>query len=198
MLSGLASTLLNSSAIVATLSLATVVAPATCNAQAGAWSQTVSGVRGRLVIVPQDSEGRPQIRVDLELENLREVANNVEIWWSNAGLMLDFQLEDEQGTPIAKGAAFGNEAQPFPTWLILPHASALRVTLFPVGLAGRQFRLPNFQEWDLSHQPTGTLCLRATFKPRAAPDSANVTRNRRPWIGPLALPCAPLRWTNSP
>ncbi len=170
------------------LLLAGVVTSARCDAQASGWSESVAGVRGRLVIMGSG----PQISVDLELENVSAAANNIEIWWSNAGGMLDFQLVDERGKPIPNARDFGDELQPFPTWLILPRASSLRVTLHPVGLSAGRLRLPNFQAWDLSHQPPGTLCLRATFTPRAAPASANPAR--RPWVGPLTLPCAPLQW----
>ena len=41
-------------------------------AAAGAIALAVDGLRRRLVLTRADSEGRPQLRIDLDLENQRE------------------------------------------------------------------------------------------------------------------------------
>ncbi len=177
-----------------------VVARSVPQAQAGAkpaasdaadnWSPEVQGVRGRLIATPTQDAGRSQVRLDLELENVRNFGNPIEMWWKSVGAMLDLSLEDVAGVVLPRMSMAGNEMIPPPYWLELPFGSSIRILIskaaFESTLDGRLFLRPTtFQGWLLP--PTGAstaaFYLRGNFNAAAAPEP-----RPRYWLGQLSLP----------
>jgi hypothetical protein len=46
----------------------------------GDWSLPIDGLRGRLIATTVEDNGRPQVRLELELENVRDAATPIAIW----------------------------------------------------------------------------------------------------------------------
>jgi hypothetical protein len=96
----------------------------------GEWSAVVDGIRGRLITTPRTKDGRPQVQIDLELENVSDLGNPIEIPWIEVHNHLELSLEDENGT--AAGGALkpaGNHMTPPPFWLQLPAETLIRFTI---------------------------------------------------------------------
>ena len=153
------------------------------------WSVVVDGVRGRLVVTrAPEHAGKPQLHIDLELENVRDTAMPAEIRWGSFEDMVKFSLEDAAGRALPAIAPGGNSLAIPDYWQPLPIRAALRVPIsrnaYEYVSAGRTlFRPLVFQAWELTDPPPGPLYLRATFTP-ARSDEAN----RNVWTGPLELP----------
>ncbi len=162
--------------------------PTPVDGRPGAWSAPVAGLRGRLVVVRlADSEGHRQAGLDLELENVRDVADAIQIAWEGASSMLDFTLEDAAGHAVPRLALGGNELV-VPARLALPPGATLRLRISR-GLyeSAKLVRPTSFQGWEIRPDTPKTLYLRATF----APPGSKV-RTERLWTGPIVLPRVPM------
>jgi hypothetical protein len=158
---------------------------------AGAWSASVEGVRGRLVVTLVEVKGKPQLAIDLDLENVSDMGNPIEIYCGGDGqALVTFSAEDETGTALAQPAAMGGSyASPNPFWLELPHASSLHVSITKaayeyVSPTEVWLRPKTFEAWQLPAQRMQKLYLRAKVVALPAPDGDH----RRAWRGPLDLP----------
>jgi hypothetical protein len=151
------------------------------------WSPVVEGVRGRLIATSAQDAGRPQIRLDLELENVTDLGTPIEIWWTNWSAMLDLSLEDSTGTVLPRLGLAGNEAGPPPFWLALLRHGSMRAMItkhaFEYVSNDRLLLRPTtFQGWALADR-TSPLYLRGTLTPKPSPQPRD-----RAWRGPLAFP----------
>ena len=63
------------------------------------WSPAVKGLRGRLIAEASERNGKPQVRLSLELENVSDGIEPIAFWWGYLGDMLVLGLEDESGKP---------------------------------------------------------------------------------------------------
>jgi hypothetical protein len=191
----------------ALLLVALVSGTATSNSQPTStdqWSPAVDGIRARLIAVPTENGGRPQLRLELELENVSDSGNPIEIWWTGLSSMLDLALEDETGKALPRISAGGNELTPLPFWLPILHQSSLRVV---VAAKAYEYRDPDrvflrpmvFQEWALAPSASPSrLFIRGTLTPKDAPERSE--RRNQAWRGPLKLPRAeipttPMLWS---
>ena len=155
----------------------------------GEWSAVVDGIRGRLITTPRTEDGRPQVQIDLELENVSDLGNPIEISWTDVHNQLELSLEDENG--IAAGGAIkpaGNHMTPTPFWLQLPSETLIRFTVssgayeyFPDGRVWLR-PLP-FSAWFMTENRGRKLYLRGRLVPGKSTESGHT-----PWKGPLALP----------
>jgi hypothetical protein len=156
----------------------------------GAWSADVAGVRGRLLATPaQTTDGPRQLRLEVELENVSDVAAPIEIWWTDVEGAVTFSLEDEAGNAVPETGIGGNHLSPLGHWLRLESRSATRMVVTPAAYEYVRpgvtlLRPVTFQAWDLSQPSTAKLYLRA----RLAPGAAEGSVPRRNWKGPLELP----------
>jgi hypothetical protein len=159
----------------------------------GAWSPVVEGVRGRLVATALvDANGKPQLAVDLDLENVSDMGNPIEIYCGGDGqALVHFAAEDESGTALAQPSHMGGSyASPPPFWLELLHGSSLHVTITKaayeyVSPTDVLLRPKTFEAWPLPAQRTTKLYLRAKVVAFPSPPDA---RDHRAWKGPLDLP----------
>ena len=155
----------------------------------GEWSAVVDGIRGRLITTPRTEDGRPQVQIDLELENVSDLKNPIEIPWTDVRNHLELSLEDENG--IAAGGDIkpaGNHMTPLPYWLKLPSETLIRFTIssgayeyFPDGRVWLR-PLP-FHAWLMTENRGRRLYLRGKLVPGKSTESGHT-----PWKGPLALP----------
>ena len=158
------------------------------NVDEAAWSAPVEGVRARLIATTtRDPSGRPQVRLDLELENVSDVGTPIAIAWGGLGSVLELAVEDEAGRVLPPAGIGGNDLSPAPYWLELPHGSTLRM---PVSRAAYEyvredrmlFRPLALQAWELPADRRSRFYLTGTLRPLPSADRA------RFWPGPLALP----------
>ena len=183
--------------------------PTPVDGRPGAWSAPVAGLRGRLVVVRlADSEGHRQAGLDLELENVRDVADAIRIAWEGASSMLDFTLEDAAGHAVPRLALGGNELV-VPARLALPPGATLRLRILAWALrereAGAADVLPGVGDTaGHSEDPLSTGDVRATGlegEDRAALDRAHrpaaradaVSRADKCPTGPIASAHEPRR-----
>jgi hypothetical protein len=136
----------------------------------------------------QGPNGRPQLRIDLELENVSDSASPIELAWANLGSDVELSLEGENGTVVPRSAVAGNEFSFPPYTLRIPVDSAVRITISPAAYeyvpAGAKLLRPlTFQAWDLSQASAAKLYLKGKVMP---PKMANA--DRKLWVGPLELP----------
>lgn len=169
-------------------------APAPTSTNAG-WSPTVQGLRGRLVLTKAGDAPKPQVRIDLEIENVSDSATPIELWWADPSTIIELTLEDAQGTVIPKSAMPGSYAAGPPTWLSVPVSSATRFTLskgaYEYGTGGRvTLRPTTFQGWMSMPAPPARLFLRGKLTP-PKPSAADAT-GHRPWAGTLDFPAVAL------
>lgn len=169
-------------------------APAPASTNAG-WSPTVQGLRGRLVLTKAGNAAKPQVRIDLEIENVSDSATPIELWWADPSTIIDLSLVDARGTVLPKLALPGSYATPPPAWLSVPVNSATRFTLskgaYEYVPGGRVMLRPTtFQGWTMNLDQAGHLLLRGKLTPPNP--SAQDGTGRRPWIGTLDLPAVPL------
>jgi hypothetical protein len=158
----------------------------------GDWSAVVDGLRGRLILTPVETGARPQLRIDLELENMRAVLNPLEIWWrSPPSNVVKLSLEDEAGPVVSPFIPGGNEHAAPDYWLPLPMGSAIRISLSASAYEdlpdGRTWLRPfTFVAWEMPTKPVRHfLSATVTGRDMGYPE-------HRPWKGVLALPRVPL------
>jgi hypothetical protein len=156
----------------------------------GRWSAIVNGLRGRLLLTADDEGTRPQLRIELELENVRDTLRPIEIPWREPpSSIVQFSLEDQAGAPVVSDIIpGGNEFSTMPYVLTLPMSSAT-----PHDTVAWRIRIPKdailfrpftFVGWRMTAAPA-PLYLSAKLAPKR-PDTADQTR--RLWVGPLVLP----------
>ncbi len=178
--------------------LAAAPARAGLVSEAGAWSKTVDGVQGRLVVLPGTVyKGTRLPHVYLELRNVSDVGSPKDVNYNN-GEGLTLEVVDAQNKRIAPhhGAPF-NQIMPLPFGVMLPFDSDLR---FLVSLSGYGIpRQPGlFLEIGGPHGPVflpyGTpraFFLRGTFA-TGAEKRANAQGH---WSGVLTVPEARGQWS---
>lgn len=108
----------------------------------GDWSETVNGLRGRLVSSENvGSNGKGKAVIYLELQNVSDVLNPMEIYIDTSHSPLHFELKDASGMSptLPKGNYATDEWIPNSFWLHLPMDSTLR---FRVSRKG-PFSYPN-------------------------------------------------------
>ena len=93
----------------------------------GAWSQTVDGVQGRLLVAPgYKINGTMLPQVYLELRNVSDLANPLDIYYGN-GAGVELEVIDSQNKKVAPDLSLSFDAMmPKPYGLVLPHDSSLR------------------------------------------------------------------------
>ena len=148
----------------------------------------MQGLRGRLIAIPAKvADGGRQLRIEIELENVSDVADPMEIWWTDVQSVVTFSLEDEAGRVLPELSLGGNHISPLGHWLRLEPHSLTRMTpaAYEYVRPGETLLRPvAFQGWDLSQAPPGELYLRV----KLAPGAAEGPIPRRNWKGPLELP----------
>ena len=98
----------------------------------GRWSAVVNGLRGRLLLTAVDEGTRPQLRIDLELENVRDTLGPIEIPWREPpSTIVRFCFEDDSGPVVSNVIPGGTEHSTMPYMLTIPRASVTRMTLSP-------------------------------------------------------------------
>jgi hypothetical protein len=157
----------------------------------GSWSQAIDGLRGRLILTAFLDGSHQQVRLDLEIENVRDTLGPIEIPWREPpSSIVQFSLEDQAGAPVVSDIIpGGNEFSTMPYVLALPMSSATRMTLSrgAYEYAPKDailFRPFTFVGWRMTAAPA-PLYLSAMLAPKR-PDTADQTR--RLWVGPLVLP----------
>lgn len=155
----------------------------------GSWSETVDGLRGRLILTAFLDGRNQQMRIDLEIENVRDTLGPIEIPWRDPpSSIVQFALEDQAGAPVVSDIIpAGNERSSMPYVLTLPMSSATRITLSPGAYqysSPTLFRPFTFVGWRMSPAPA-PLYLSAKLTPKRPDTADNV---RRLWLGPLVLP----------
>jgi len=183
-------------AIAACVLLAFVVtraaqSPSPGGSSAGSWSQAVDGLRGRLILTSFLDGSHQQVRIDLEIENVRDTLGPIEIPWREPpSSIVQFSLEDQSGAAVVSDIIpAGNEFSTPPYVLTLPMSSATRMTLSrgAYEYAPKNailFRPFTFVGWRMT-SAAAPLYLSAKLAPKR-PDTAEETR--RLWVGPLVLP----------
>ena len=155
------------------------------------WSKAMQGVRGRIIATPtHDAAGRPQLELDLVLENVSDLAAPIEIAWGSFGGMLKLTLEDEAGKVVPPHGVGGNEMTIPTRWLQLPLSSALRMNVSRaayeyVSATRTMLRPVSWQAWDLPSPRTSKLYLRVELKPMWDPPAP---ADHHAWAGPLWFP----------
>jgi hypothetical protein len=155
----------------------------------GEWSAVVDGVRGRLAVIPRMLNEKPQVQIDLELENVSTLGTPIEIPWTDVRSLLQLSLEDENGVAAAGDIKpAGNHMTPLPFWLQLPYESSMRFTIssgayqyFPDGRVWLR-PLP-FSAWIMTENRGRKLYLRGKLVPNKSTENGHT-----PWKGPLDLP----------
>ena len=160
----------------------------------GRWSAAVNGLRGRLLLTGVNEGTRPQLRIDLELENVSDVLGPIEIPWREPpSTIVRFSFEDASGPVVSGFTPGGNEHSTMPYVLTIPRAGVTRMTVSPGAYEylkdGRVWLRPfTFVGWEMPSTPDRHYLL-ARVEPKA-PDARD--QWPRPWVGPLILPRVPL------
>jgi hypothetical protein len=155
---------------------------------AGDWSETVQGLRGRLLVTEEAAKfnGTRMELVYLELRNVGGVANPMAIYYDPDDAF-QYDLLDDSKHPIPQGPIEGDVMSPFPFWIMLPYDSTLRfrVSVDGYGIPKDAGLLIGLMPgaWDISPTSHGDHFLSASFSvnPPAASDL-------RAWRGVLKLP----------
>ncbi len=155
-----------------------------------AWSPTVNGLRGRLVIPAQQSNGDPFVRVYLELQNTLNLLGYRKVRYAENVLSLRVTDESGQNLPAANEPYDGMSQLPEP--LLMPFDSTLRFLINGHGLgvppgAQRILDFGPMSSWIIqsnghSYLLSGTL----TILPQAG-DHPTMD-----WHGALELPRVPI------
>jgi len=136
------------------------------------WSPTVAGLRGRLLATPYSVEGRRQLALDLEVENIADGLNPISLSWTTpaSDSLLELSLEREDGTPIPKRAEAGNEFSTGRYLVQIPRHSAIRISVSKAAYEyqpgrSRRFRPTWFFSWDIPSEVR--LYLRGSLRASA-------------------------------
>ena len=155
----------------------------------GEWSAVVDGIRGRLITTPRTEEGRPQVQIHLELENVSDLGNPIEIRWTDVRSHLQLSLEyDNRVAAAGYIEPGGNHMTPSPFWLQLPSESSMRFTIssgaYDYLSDGRVWLRPlPFRAWIMTENRGRKLYLRGKLIPNQSTEDGH-----SPWKGPLDLP----------
>jgi hypothetical protein len=133
------------------------------------WSDVLGGLRGRLIATSVPDTRGPQVKIELELENVTKNLEPIAIWWTGWTPMLEFSLEDE-AFPL-NGHQPGGSRPILPgRWLLLPPQSSLRMTVSNAAYEYVEpqkvwFRPTVFQGWPLPENRTSKLYISGTLTP---------------------------------
>jgi hypothetical protein len=153
-----------------------------------AWSETVDGIRGRLVIsYGPDFGGAEMAVVYLEIQNVSDSADPKNVGFDE-DRQFKWQLFDERGELVRDDHGIAASIMvPGPYWIVLPHDSTLRfrVSVSGYGISpggGVALQLPG-AFWQVQRKKEGAYFLSATFASVMAKEE-----RRRAWKGVLVLP----------
>jgi hypothetical protein len=158
------------------------------------WSPTVDGLRGRLIATKtKDANGRAELKLDLELDNVSSSKKPVEIWWGDFNEMLHFALDDQTGKELPGDAAGGNYLSGPPHWLTVASGKPVRLTIsetsyeyVPSGVT--LFRPLTFQSWEVSKNAASKMFARASLTPSKIPIPPADAAGHHGFSGSLDLP----------
>jgi len=156
----------------------------------GEWSASVGGLRGRLLI-GEDApcNGTRMAKVYLELQNVSDVANQMEIYFDTIHSPLKYDVLDPGGKVFPQAPTPCDIMTPNPYWIRLPFDAVLR---FRVSLNG--YGIPRNGGWAIGLDggfwiipPTasGDYFLTGSFSVIPLKDGTS-----HPWQGVLELPKA--------
>jgi hypothetical protein len=156
--------------------------------EAGAWSEAVDGVQGRLVVSDgQDANGVRFPDVFLELQNVSDVMNPIEIYYDTLHPNLSCDLVDAQGNVVPRANGPADVLLPLSFWLTLPQGALLRFKISVRGYLVAKGNDISLQmicgDWTLKTADDARF-LRATLAGTASEEG----QGRRVWHGTLALP----------
>ena len=155
----------------------------------GDWSDTVSELRGRLLIV----EGRPlgdgrvrETAVYVELQNVSTaVGQPMNIYFDNR---LSCELRNSTGNIVSPEGSGGSGGRPGPCWVTLPYDSSIRLRANPYGFGrakGAGFLIPLVgKSWIIPAGDHGDYSLSGTFTV-TPPDGHD---RQHAWSGTLTFP----------
>jgi hypothetical protein len=150
--------------------------------QAGAWSDAVDGIRGRLSIDhAPDFNGAEILVVFLEFQNTSDTGNPRRVWFAPGGGQFKWELLDGDGSRIPESASFASIMIPPAYWITLPYDSTLRfrvsVSGYGIGRGGFVLQLGRF--WQIQRKPGSRYFLNATFSSSAPKEE----ESKAEWIG---------------
>ena len=178
--------LLVSIAIIAIIIAA--VPSSAAKSEIGAWSESVNGIQGRLIITEDPKfNGTRMIAAYLELQNVSDVGTPIEIYFDSTHV-IQCQLLDANDKPIAMPGLSADIMTPLPFWLTLPYDSSLRFRISVSGYgvpkdAGTLIQM-ECGGWLIKATDQGEYALEVTFFSRPSKED----KERRAWKGTLKLP----------
>jgi hypothetical protein len=158
----------------------------------GAWSVPAEGLRARILAsMSHTFYGTPQIRIDLELQNVSDVATPIEIEW-DIDALLSFELADETGRSVPRAVRPCNITRVMPYWIAIPCDSTLRTNITTSGYGQfpnqRWFLgLPGGGAWESALGDTHRYSLLGTLSARSLDNPTH-----RAWRGTITLPAVEL------
>jgi hypothetical protein len=153
--------------------------------ETGAWSATVNGLRGRLLIAPGgEFIGTRMVDVYLELQNVSDVGNPIEIYF-NSYDSIKSGVVDAAGKDVKQPPNAASITSPGPYWLSVPWDGTLRFRVSVSGYgvyknSGTQVQMDS-GNWLIALADKAKYYLEAKFASISAPDK------RRAWNGTLIL-----------
>ncbi|MEP6850960.1 MAG: hypothetical protein ABI999_19035 [Acidobacteriota bacterium] len=155
--------------------------------ETGAWSEAVSGLRGRLIVKDGETiHGTRLPAVYLELENVSDVGNQMEFYFDPMG-SIESRVVDAAGKELTQPPTAADIVSPGTFWLALPNDGSMRFRVSVTGYgvydnSGTQIQMSS-GNWLIKPADRSKYYLEATFvsKPPAGD-------RRRAWTGPLKLP----------
>src|SRR3954471_12211503 len=97
--------------------------------EVGAWSNTVNGLRGRLLAAPGEVfEGTRMVDVYLELRNVSDVGNPMDVYFDQFRSITS-SVADAEGKALKQPPNAASIASPGPFWLSIPWDGTLRFRL---------------------------------------------------------------------
>jgi hypothetical protein len=162
------------------------------SATEGQWSSVVDGLRGRLIATAQTLEGKPQVQIDVELENVSD--GSIAIQWWDAESALSYSLEADDG-PATADEIFPGGSHWIPnksSLLFVPSRTSMRMTAVTqayeyLANGGVLLRPETFHAWIIPKTPTQKLFLRGRFQTGGVTGSES-EQALTGWKGPLELP----------
>jgi hypothetical protein len=155
----------------------------------GDWSETIKGLRGRLVFSEDKKIDGTEIAVIyLELQNVSNVGNPMEIYFDTIHSQLHFQLADASNRQKQDSGGALDEMIPDSYWINLPHDSTLRfrVSWHGYGIpkdAGLAIGVPE-HFWVIPANSTNNYFLSASFAASPPNDKDHI----HAWNRSLVLP----------
>jgi hypothetical protein len=155
--------------------------------ETGAWSETVNGLRGRL-IAKEDKpfHGTRMLAVYIELENVSDVGNQMEFFFDPIKSIVS-NVADSTGKDLAQPPTAADVVTPSAFWLALPNDGTLKFRISVSGYGVYENSGTNVQmmsgNWLIKPADKQKYYLEAKYISRT-PESDK----RRAWAGELRLP----------